>query len=37
MELVLKWLKGDLVLIDGRSYVFPHGRDKIRKMIGELK
>ena len=32
-NLLLKWLKGNPVEIDGKVYVFPHGTSLIRKMI----
>jgi hypothetical protein len=33
INIVYKWLKGELVYFNGVAYVFPHGVEHIRKIV----
>jgi hypothetical protein len=37
MNILINWLKGNSVNIEEKIYVFPHGVDKIRKTIQEMR
>ena len=37
IEFVTRWLKGDMITLDGKNYVFPHGAPQIRKILKDHK